>query len=170
MKFLNNENRAELYKSILNESGGNIFISGLSLTGVLSQSIDFLRSKLEEGFNVRVLLMDPLFAKDNKDLIKFNPSIFEDINKSLSILDSLNYKGLEVKLYSTFMPIVVTGYLNGNYPSSLVYEVVDYLENSNSPISHKVEQEWDLETFETIYNKFSFYWNNSNDYLSSKGN
>lgn len=162
MIFLDQIERAKSYRNVLESSKGTIFISGISMSGLLGRSKNILQEKLREGHEVKILLMDESFAVNNKNIIEFNPTISEEIQKSLEILNSMVCANLEVKLYDTFIPIIVTGYHSANKSGNLVYEIVDYLSDSKAPMS-KVSESFQPTEFETIRRKFAFYWSNAKE-------
>lgn len=160
MYVTDQKTRSRQYRDTLEVSKGTVFISGVSGSGLLTKSLDLLRNKLVDGNKVQILLMDPLFAEANKRLIPFNKNVVDDIKKSLSVLESLPQDNLQVRLYNHFMPIVVTGNLTDELTGNMVYEVIDYLPDSPSPIC-EASAIHSPHTFKTIRNKFYFYWANA---------
>ena len=77
-----------------------------------------------------------------------------------------NHSQLEIRIYRTVFPYIVTGYQNGDF-GKMVVEITDYLPEENRPrfTLHDLDQSSTL--FKQVKAKFTSLWNNTQ--LSTEG-
>lgn len=173
IKFTNSSSdRIFDYKNCLMQGRGDFFISGTSLLHISEDSSDILLDKIESGSNIKILAMDPSWIRDQWKVLTFlandedKKKFYLEIENSLSKISDVANRAkrygdgrIELKLYSTFFPYIVTGYMDfEDRAGQLVVEITDYLPEKNRPRIVAVNRHNNC-PYSFVQQKFESLWN-----------
>ena len=167
MKVLQNETRAEDFSGVLKKAEGTLFISGVSMHNLATDSFDLLTEKASLLTEVKMLMLDPNWAIENieqlvwletkEDRDDFLTNLIVSYNKLMTYAEeTLN---VALHTYTGLNPLTMTGYTDGD-EGELVVELIDYLPDSISPRFYVDRKEEEL-VFLSFYTKFNLHFSHA---------
>jgi transcriptional regulator with XRE-family HTH domain len=179
---VNPHDRVADYKNLFLEAHGDIFVSGTSMISFSEDSAGLIPAMVRNGSHIRLLIIDPLWIRDNCHLLSFLPSpeareqfhleVLNSIGKLRAIYESLPDESKEhycLKSYRTIFPYIVTGFRHDN-GGRCVVEITDYLPQRERPrftlsfteqpsffdmVSQKFEALWNSDLTETVFGSWT---------------
>jgi transcriptional regulator with XRE-family HTH domain len=157
------------YKQLFLAAYGDIFVSGISMISFSEDSAGLIPAMVQEGSNIRLLIIDPLWIRDNCHLLSFLPSVEaqqkfhlevqNSIAKLRAVYESLPDESKErycLKSYKTVFPYIVTGFRHKD-GGRCVVEITDFLPQRERPrfTLSAVEQP---SFFDMVSQKFEMLW------------
>jgi hypothetical protein len=165
----NPHDRVADYKKLLIEASGDIFISGTSMISLSEDSADLLAKKVREGSQIRLLIINPDWIRENFFLLSFLPNdetrkrFYLEVLNSIAKLQDITARlpsecrdRYRLKSYRTLFPYIITGFRSSD-GGKCVMEITDYLPQRDRP-RFTLETVGQDNFFDMVLNKFNALW------------